>query len=163
MSWQIRSLASVLTGAIVALYGILLKQGLLEWSTLVAIALVSLVMIWVHQPWWTRLKYALLVGLLIVLTLLLALFNTWYPYSSVLLLPLVLVLARDVQRYPRFTALLAAVTMAAMAALASLSALTFLPWVIGSYLSVRGINTYKELSRLGQLHLQELDTAHQAL
>src|SRR5215831_20470158 len=132
MSWHIRGMTSILTIAIVTLYGVYLREMPLEWGALIVILIISLVMIWVRQFWWTRTKYALSVGLLIVLILVLSLFNAWNPYSSALLIPPVLVLARDVQKYPRFTAMLAAVTMAVMFAISYASGLAFalLPWMI---------------------------------
>jgi signal transduction histidine kinase len=165
MSWRIRGMTSMLTIAIVTLYGGFLREIPLEWGALIAILIISLVMIWVRQFWWTRTKYALSVGLLIVLTLVLSLFNAWDPYSSALLIPPVLVLARDVQKYPRFTAMLAAVAMAVMFAISYASGLAFalLPWMILSTLSIRGINKYKEVYRLSQLHVQALAEAHQEL
>ncbi|GCE28816.1 sensor histidine kinase YxjM [Dictyobacter alpinus] len=165
MSWQIRSMTSILTLAIAILYEIFLKQTFLEWCVLCASLLLSLFMIWIHQSWWSRTRYIVATGLLIAFMLIHSFFNAWSPYSSLLLLPLVLVLARDVHRYPRLTTILAVVTIAAMLVISSTSNLTFtlMPWLISAFMGVRAINAYKYAYSISQLHLLELNQAHCAL
>jgi signal transduction histidine kinase len=166
MNIYVRSLLSLATLALVALVGRSLQQTALTWSILVVIMLIYLVMIWIHQSWLTRTKYVLSVCLLMALTLILHLFNGENSYVASLLVPLVLLLAREQQQhYRQFTAILAALTIAVIFALSLPSPLAFalLPVVITLYVCVRAINKYKEAHRLSQLHLQLLDEAHREL
>ncbi len=166
MNIYVRSLLSLATLVLVTLDGSSLQQTPLAWSVLAVIVLIYLVMIWVRQCWWTRTKYALSVCLLMALTLILHLFNVGNSYVGSLLVPLVLLLAREQQQhYRQFTAILAALTIAVMFALSFPSPLAFalLPGVITLYFCVRAINKYKEAHRLSQLHVQLLDEAHREL
>src|SRR6266566_5624626 len=165
MNIYVRSLLSLATLVLVTLDGRSLQQTPLTWSVLAVIMLIYLVMIWVRQSWWTRTKYVLAVCLLMALTLILHLFNGGNSYVGSLLVPLVLLLAREQQHYRQFTAILAALTIAVIFALSFPSPLAFalLPGVITLYFCVRAINKYKEAHRLSQLHVQLLDEAHQEL
>ena len=166
MNIYVRSLLSLATLALVTLYGLSLRQTPLAWSALAAILLIYLVMIWVHQSWWTRTKYALFVCLLLALTLILYLFNGRGIFDASLLVPLVMLLAREQQQhYRHYTTMLAAMTIAVMFAVSYTSPFVWplLPAVITLYFGIRAINIYKEAYRLGQLHLQELNEAHQEL
>ena len=163
MNRFIRGLFSAATFAFITFYGLYLHQTPLVWSLLAVILLSYLVMIWVPQNWWTRTRYALSVFLVIALSFILHLFTG--IYSSALLIPLILLLAREQRNYRRFAALLAAITVAAMCAQSPTFefALTLLPLIITLYFCVRAINIYKEAHRLSQLHNQELNEAHQEL
>src|SRR6266566_1504889 len=166
MNIYVRSLLSLATLALVTLYGLSLRQTPLAWSALAAILLIYLVMIWVRQLWWTRTKYALFVCLLLALTLILYLFNGRGIFDASLLVPLVMLLAREQQQhYRHYTTMLAAMTIAVMFAVSYTSPFVWplLPAVITLYFGIRAINIYKEAYRLGQLHLQELNEAHQEL
>ncbi len=166
MNIYVRSLLSLATLALVTLYGLSLRQTPLAWSALAAILLIYLVMIWVNQLWWTRTKYALFVCLLLALTLILYLFNGRGIFDASLLVPLVMLLAREQQQhYRHYTTMLAAMTIAVMFAVSYTSPFVWplLPAVITLYFGIRAINIYKEAYRLGQLHLQELNEAHQEL
>src|SRR6266571_3885937 len=165
MNRFIRSLLSIATLALVMLYGLTLKPTLVTWSVPTIILLVYLVMIWVHPEWWTRPRYALSACSVIALTLLLFLFNGRNTYGWSLLLPLVLLLAREQQKYRRFAALLAAVTLVVMVVILPTyaSALEVVPGMITLYFCIRAINIYKESYRLTQRHVQELAEAHREL
>src|SRR6266536_2169619 len=165
MNIYVRSLLSLATLVLVTLDGRSLQQTPLTWSVLAVIMLIYLLMIWVRQSWCTRTKYVLAVCLLMALTLILHLFNGGNSYVGSLLVPLVLLLAREQQHYRQFTAILAALTIAVIFALSFPSPLAFalLPGVITLYFCVRAINKYKEAHRLSQLHVQLLDEAHQEL
>src|SRR6266581_397750 len=165
MNRFIRSLLSIATLALVMLYGLTLKPTLVTWSVPTIILLVYLVMIWVHPEWWTPPRYALSACSVIALTLLLFLFNGRNTYGWSLLLPLVLLLAREQQKYRRFAALLAAVTLVVMVVILPTyaSALEVVPGMITLYFCIRAINIYKESYRLTQRHVQELAEAHREL
>lgn len=166
MNKYIRSLLSIVTLALVMLYGLSLNPSLLAWSGLTIILLIYLVIIWVRPDWWTRARYALSACSVIALLLLLSLFNGRNTYGWSLLLPLVLLLAREQQqKYRRFTALLAAATLVVMVVILPTYAfaLEVVPGVLALYFCIRAINIYKESYRLSQLHVQELANAHQEL
>ncbi|MFL5664856.1 MAG: hypothetical protein ACJ8BW_26440 [Ktedonobacteraceae bacterium] len=159
MNKYIRSLLSIVTLALVMLYGLSLNPSLLAWSGLSVILLIYLVMIWVRPDWWTRARYALSVCSVIALLLLLSLFNSRNTYGWSLSLPLVLLLAREQQqKYRRFMALLAAATLVVMVVILPTYAfaLEVVPGVIALYFCIRAINIYKESYRLSQRHVQEL-------
>src|SRR5262249_40003864 len=115
-----------------------------------------------------RRKYMLIVGLSLTLALAVSLFDGRQPYASALLLPPILLLAREQGEYRRLATGLAAVTMVAMVAVLALShlsggAFTLLPVVLTFYFCVRAINIYKSAHRLSQRHLEDLDAAHREL
>jgi signal transduction histidine kinase len=165
MNKYVRSLLSIAVLALLILYGLSVKPALLAWGGLGIILLIYLVMIWVRSDWWTRARYAISACLVIALLLLLSLFNGRNAYGWSLLLPLVMLLAREQQKYQRFVALLAAVTLVVMVFILPTyaSALEVVPVVIALYFSIRAINIYKESYRLSQYHIQELAEAHQEL
>jgi len=166
MSRTIRSLFSLTTLVLILLVGRSLEQTLLAWGSLVAMALIYLMIIWIPQIWWTRLKYAMAVSLLMALASLLYLSNRSSNIpGGLLLVPLVLLLAREQQRFRWFLVALAAVTMAAMCLLAPDISFTWtvLPVVIALYMSVRAINVYKEAYKLSQQNIEELRAANQEL
>jgi signal transduction histidine kinase len=166
MNIYIRSLFSPVTLVLVMLYGFSLQQTPLTWSLLVIILLTYLVMIWVRQSWWSRTKYVLSTCLVIALIGILRLLYGIDIYGGTLLIPLVLLLAREQQQgYRRFTMLLAAMTMVVMFAISypALFAFQLLWEAIILYVCIRAINSLKEAYRLSQLHLQELNEAHREL
>jgi signal transduction histidine kinase len=166
MNLYIRSLLSPVTLVLVMLYGFSLKQTPLMWSLLAIILLTYLMMTWVRQSWWTCTKYALSACLVMALICILRLCYGITIYGGTLLIPLILLLAREQQQgYRRVTALLAAMTMAVMFAISfpSLFAFQLLWEAIVLFVCIRAINIFKEAYRLSQLHLQELNEAHREL
>jgi signal transduction histidine kinase len=165
MNKYVRSLLSIAVLALLILYGLSVKPTLLTWGGLSIMLLIYLVMIWVRPDWWTRARYALLACPVIALLLLLSLFNGRNTIGWSLLLPLVMLLAREQQKYRNFAALLAAVTLVVMVVILPTyaSALEVVPVVVALYFSIRAINIYKESYRLSQHHVQELAEAHQEL
>ncbi len=165
MNRYVRSLLSIATLALIMLYGLSVKPTLLTWGGLSIILLIYLVMTWVRPGWWTRARYALSACPVIALLLLLSLFNGRNSYGWSLLLPLVMLLAREQQKYRNFASLLAAVTLLVMVVIlpAYEYALSVVPVVIALYFGIRAINIYKESYRLSQRHVQELAEAHQEL
>src|SRR5215472_384189 len=165
MNRYVRSLLSIAALALLMLYGLSVKPALVTWGGLSFILLVYLVMIWARPDWWTRARYALSACPVLALVLLLSLFNGRNTYGWSVLLPLVMLLAREQQKYRNFAALLAAVTLVIMIVIlpAYEYALSVVPVVIALYFSIRAINVYKESYRLSQKHVQQLAEAHQEL
>ncbi|MGO8947006.1 MAG: sensor histidine kinase [Ktedonobacterales bacterium] len=165
MNQYVRILFSIMLPVFFLFDGILAQRSLLAWCGLAIILLLYLLIVWTDQSWWTRTKYALAVGLAITLTLIIHRFNGGNGYDSSLLVPLVLLLAKEQRNHRRFTTVLAIVTMGVIISIAPTYALA-LWWIVSVipvYLSIRFINISKEANRLSQLHLQELAEAHQEL
>jgi signal transduction histidine kinase len=141
------------------LYGPIFKDGL------TLILLIYLLIAWIPNGWWTRAKYTLAVCLVIVLILILHRYNGQNSYDSSLLIPLVLLLAKEQQDNRRFMALLAIMTMAILVAISPTYTLVaiWMSSVIPLYVSIRAISIYKEAHRLSQIQLQEIDKAHHEL
>jgi signal transduction histidine kinase len=165
MNIYIRILFSTLLPVFFIFDGILARWSPLAWCGLAIILLLYLLIIWTDQSWWTRTKYALAVCLAIALTLVIHQSNGGNGYDSGLLIPLVLLLAKEQRDQRRFTVVLAIITMAVIIVITPTStlALVWLVSVIPLYVSIRAINIYKEANRLSQLHLQDLAEAHQEL
>ena len=166
MPISIRSLFSPVTLAFVMLYGLSLPQAPLTWSLLALILFTYLVMIWVSQSWWSRTKYAMSAFLVCGLIGILRLLYGIDIYGSILLIPLVLLLAREQQpRYRRFTTLLAAMTIAVLFAISYPASYVFqVLWeAIILCVCIGAINALKEANRQSALHLQDLNEAHRAL
>jgi signal transduction histidine kinase len=161
----VRALFSAATLATIALYGWTLQPALPLWGLLAAMCLLYQAMIWTGESWWTRPRYAVFVSLALALALAVSLFDGGQVYASVLLIPPVLLLAREQGEYRRLATGLAVATMLAILVLSRLSpfAFTLLPGVLTLYVCVRAINIYKGAHRLGQRHLEALDTAHREL
>jgi signal transduction histidine kinase len=175
MSLYVRGLLSLVTLALIALYGWSLRPGPLAWGSLVALLLLYQCAVWARESWWKGITYAGFVGLAIALIGVISLApgasttsatSTNSAYAGALLIPPLLLLAREQRRSLRGGALLlAGVTMLAILALARFSPLTFflLPGALTLYVSVRAINIYKEAHRASQRHLEALDAAHEEL
>jgi signal transduction histidine kinase len=161
----IRTLFSAATLALIVLYGWTLRPAAPVWGLLVAMCLLYQATILARESWWTHPRYAVFVVLALALTLAVSLVDGDQVYASVLLIPPVLLLAREQGEYRRLATSLAAATMLAMLALSRLSpfAFTLLPGVLTLYVCVRAINIYKGAHRLSQRHLEALDAAHREL
>src|SRR4051794_28428560 len=125
MNPYIRGLLSAATLALVAFYGWSIQPHLLTWGALVALASLYQVMLWARQNWWTRARYTAIACLVLALTLVIFLFGGSDPDASALLIPLVLLLAREQEDYRRLAMGLAAVTLVIMAAVTRLSPFAF--------------------------------------
>ncbi len=166
MSIYVRIPFSLTTGGLVLLAGLSLHSVPLQWGVLLLLLLIYLFMAWLRQDWWTHTRYALFTGLLLVLIGILRLSYGINLSCGYLLVPLILLLAKEQQqRYRRFAALLAAITFLALFAICYPSAFVFqlLPYIIVLYICMRAINIYKEAHRLSQQHVQELAQAHHEL
>lgn len=166
MNIYIRSLLTLIVLAFAILDGLSLQRTPLVWSLLVIILFIYLMMIWVRENWLTHGVYVVSTVLVIASICTLRLLYGINSYGSLLLMPLVMLQARELRQYYRlFSMLLAVITMAVMFAISYPSWLIFvvLPATIGSYFSVRAINALKEAYRLSQQHVKELDEAHREL
>jgi signal transduction histidine kinase len=167
MNHTIRYLFSATTLVFLMLYGLAQQPSFKIWIGLIAMALIYLLIIWMPPTWWTRGKYLLVVAPVIAIAAIIYLSRNAsirFP-SGLLLVPLVLLLAREQQNLRWFATILAILTMVAICLLGptSLMLWTFLPVTIALYMSVRAINIYKEAYRLGQQNIEELRQAHQEL
>jgi signal transduction histidine kinase len=166
MNRTIRVLFSLTTLSLIILYGSSLPQTLLLQSELLALGLIYLAILWIPESWWTVARHTLAVFLVITLV---SLFHLSSPSStipeSLLLIPLVLLLAREQERHPRYFVALAVLTLVAMSLMAPTGTflLNVLPVVIALYMSVRAINIYKAANRISLRHIEELNVAHQEL
>ncbi len=166
MSIYIRIPFSLTTGGLVLLAGLSLRSVPLQWGGLILLLLIYLSMIWLRQDGWTYTRYMLFTVLLLVLIGILRLSYGINLYCGYLLVPLVLLLAKEQQqRYRHFAALLAAITVLALFAICYPSTFVFqlLAYTIVLYVCIRAINIYKEATRLSQQHVQELAQAHHEL
>jgi signal transduction histidine kinase len=161
----VRGLLSLATLALIALYGWTLQPGPLTWGALVVMALLYQVMILARQDWWTRGRFVAVVCLLIALALVVSLSDGGDPYASVLLIPLLLLLAKEQEEYRRLAMWLAVVTLVTMAGLSRLApfAFTLLAGALTLYMCIRAINIYKSANRLSEWRLRALDEAHREL
>jgi len=163
----IRSLFSATTLLLIALYAFSLPQNPLGWICLALMAMLYLALIWFALEWWTPARNILAVVLMIALAGILFLSH---PGSSdlptgLLLIPLILLMAREQGDQRTLAMLLAVLTMAALVALAYNAAYiwTLLSVVIALYMSVRAINIYKQAYNLSQQNVAELSAAHKEL
>jgi signal transduction histidine kinase len=161
----VRGLLSLATLALTALYGRSFQPRPLTWGALVMMTLLYQVMIWARQDWWTRGRFVAVVCLLIALALAVSLSDGGNPAASVLLTPLVLLLAKEQEDNRRLAMGLAAATLVIMVGLSRFApfAFTLLAGTLTLYVSIRAINIYKRAHRLSERHLQELDEAHREL
>ena len=163
----IRNLFSATTLLLVALYALSIPHDPLAWSLLSCMALLYLGIIWLPLSWWTPARYVLGVSLMIALAgiLILMLPSSHDLTSGLLLVPLILLLAREQGQQRSLATLLAVLTMVAMVGLAYGSAYTWtlLAVVIALYMSVRAINIYKQAYQLSQQNIEALRAAHQKL
>jgi len=162
----VRGLFSLATPVFLLLYGSSLRPAPAVWGLLVALCLLYEAMIWARESWWTRWRYLIFVCQAIALAGAVAATVGGQVYAGVLLIPPILLLAREQQQdLRRFAMSLAAATMLAMLALSRLAPFSFalLPAVLTLYVCIRAINLYKEAHRAGQRHLEALDAAHRAL
>jgi hypothetical protein len=164
MNRTVSSLFSIATLTFIVLVGRSLQQAPLERVCLAALALIYLGIIWLPQAWWNPLRYSLAASLLAAIVMVLHLF---YQGSesippSLLLSPLVLLLAREQQENRRFAAFLAALTLGIMVALSPgvSFVVTVIPSLLALYMSIRAINIYKVAYRRSQEDIQALDEAH---
>lgn len=166
MNRYVRVFFSLTTLSLIILYGSLLERSLLIWSGLLALGVIYLTMLWLRESWWTLAKHALAVLLAIALVSVLQLSspNSRFP-ESLLLIPLVLLLAREQERHQRYFVVLAVLTLTAMCIMAPTTTflVTVLPVVIALYMSVRAINIYKAAYRMSLKNIEELNAAHQEL
>jgi signal transduction histidine kinase len=165
MNHYIRLLFSVMLPVFFLFDGIVVQRSRLAWCPLALILLLYLLIVWTDQSWWTRTKYGLTVGLAIMLTLIIHRYNGGNGYDSSLLIPLVLLLAKEQRDRRLFTAVLTIITMVVLIIIAPTYALA-LWWIVSvtpAYFGIRAVNIYKEANRLSQLHLQELAEAHREL
>ena len=166
MNRYIRSFFSLTTLALIVLYWLSSRQSLLSWSCLVALTLIYLALIWIPQSWWTLVKHVLAVSLItaLVIALHLSVRSTTVP-ESLLLVPLVLLLAREQQDHRGFFVGLAVAVMVVMSIIAPVPAftVTVMPVVIALYMSVRAINIYKSAYRVSLQNIDELNAANREL
>jgi signal transduction histidine kinase len=163
---SVRGPFALATLALLALYGGTLRPAPLVWGLLAVLCLLYQAMIWVHERRWTRPAYALVIGTAITVTAAISLADGGRATDSLLLIPPVLLLAKE-QRgdVRRFAMLLAVATLGAMLALSRLAPFSFavVSGVVTLYVCIRAINIYKDAHRASQLHLAALDAAHQQL
>jgi len=166
MNPLIRSLFSATTLVLIALFGVSLPQNPLTWGCLVVMAFIYIGLIFLPLEWWTQFRYILAVSLMIALAavLLIQPGGGELP-SGLLLVPLVLLLAREQGDLRLLTTILAVLSMAAMVILSMRTAYiwTLLSVVIALYMSVRAINIYKQSYRLSQQNVEALSAAHREL
>lgn len=166
MSIYVRILFSLTVGGLVLLAGLSLHPAPLLWGMLIPLLLTYLFMAWLRQDWWTHTRYVLFTGLVLILIGILRLSYGINLFCGYLVVPLVLLLAKEQQQaYRHFAALLAAITVLTLFALCFPSAFVFqlLAYTIILYACIRAINVYKEATRLSQQHVQELAQAHHEL
>ena len=135
------------------------------WTGATLSALIYLTMIWAPERWWTRTKYIVSVCLVLSVTIFLSLIHGKNIYDCYLLVPLVLLLAKEQHYHRHVAAILAVGTLVVIVLMAPASTATFV-WtggIIALYFSVRAINIYKVAHRLSQSRLQALDEAHEEL
>lgn len=123
-------------------------------------------MVWVRQDWWTLTKYVLAVCIVSALICTLRLLSSINLYGSMLLIPLVALIAKEQRkRFRYFTILLAFITSLVIFAISYPSSFIFslLPGIFTVYICIRGLNIYKENYRLSQQHVEELAQAHREL
>lgn len=167
MNPVIRNLFSATTLLLLALFGISLPQNPLTWSCLIAVALIYLGLIWLPLGWWTTARYILVASLVIALAGVLFLTRpggSELP-NGLLLIPLILLLAREQGEQRSLATVLAVISIAAMAVLTVGAAYiwTLLSVVIALYVSVRAINIYKQAYSLSQQNVEALSAAHKEL
>ncbi|MGD8406618.1 MAG: sensor histidine kinase [Anaerolineales bacterium] len=166
MSRFIRSLFSLTTFGLIVLFGLSIKQTFLIWGYLVALLIIYLAIVWIPEAWWTPIKHILAVSIVVVLVVALNLsasVNT-FP-TSLLLIPLVLLLARDQQSNQFFIITLVVITMLVMVILAPRTSFI---WAVLSvtgalFMSVRAVNIYKAAYRLSLQNIEELQAARREL
>jgi signal transduction histidine kinase len=165
MNPYVRTLLSAATLTLIALYGRSVPLHLLTWGALLAIASLYLVITWARQDWWTRIRFAAIPCLVLALTFVVFLSEGGDPNAGLLLVPLLLLLAKEQEDTRRLAMGLAAVTLLVMAALTRLAPFAFslLVGVLTLYICIRAINIYKAAHRLSARRLHELDEAHRAL
>ncbi len=166
MNRYIRSLFSLTTLALIVLYGLSVQQTLLTWICLSALILSYLMIIWYPESWWNLAKNVLAVSLVIILvTALHQSSRSAAIPGSLLLIPLILLLAREQHDHRGFFVALAGITMVVMWILAPTAAFvwTVLPVVIALYMSVRAINIYKEAYNLSLQNIDKLSVVNQEL
>jgi signal transduction histidine kinase len=158
-------LLSAATLTLIALYAGTVHRDLLTWGALVALASLYQVMTWARQDWWTHTRFAAIACLVIALTFVVFLSEGGEPNASLLLVPLILLLAKEQEDYRRLSMGLTAVSLVAMAALTRLAPFTasLLAGVLTLYVCVRAVNIYKAAHRLSERRLHELDEAHREL
>lgn len=166
MNRYIRAFFFLTTLSLIILYGSSLQQSFLSWGELFALVLIYLAILWIPESWWTIARHTLAVFLVITLVSILYLsnHNLGFP-ESLLLIPLVLLLAREQESHQRYFVALAVLTLAVMCLMAPKTTflVNVLPVVIALYMSVRAINIYKAAYRISLRNIEELNVAHQEL
>ncbi len=167
MNRKIAVLFSLVTLALILLAGRAQLQTLQVWSCLAILALIYLAVIWTPPSWWTRGKYILAVSLATGLVAAVYLINprdAEIP-ASLLLVPFILLLARDQLRFRGFVEILAVAMLVVMGILAPNATFIWVvfPVVISLYMSIRAVNIYKAAYSLSQQNVAELKVAHQEL
>src|SRR5262245_4276872 len=142
MNPYIRTILSAATLTLIALYGWSVQPSFLTWSALGAMASLYLVMIWARQDQWTHARFAAIACLVIALTLVAFLSEGGDADASLLLVPLIALLAKEQEDYRRLAMGLAAVTLTMMAALTRLAPF-LLAAALTLYFGIRAINIYK--------------------
>ena len=164
MNSYVRILFTAATIAMIVLFGRIMQLGFLGWASLFSLGLVYLTLIWVSMAWWTRLKYGLATVLVISLTagLHFASLTTvasaaGFP-AALLLVPLILLLAREQGEARGFTIALAGLGLLAMGLLSPTPSFAWiaLPVVFALYMSIRALNLYKASDRLNRESLERL-------
>ena len=133
MNRTIRVFFSLMTLSLIILYGSWLPQKLLLRSELLALGLIYLAMLWIPESWWTVARHTLAVFLVITLVSLFHLSSPSFTIpESLLLIPLVLLLAREQERHQRYLVALAMLTLVVMCLMAPTGSflLSVLPVVI---------------------------------
>jgi signal transduction histidine kinase len=166
MNRTIRIAFTLTTLALLVFYGYSLPPSRAAWSLLAALGLIYLAVIWLPEERWTWkshvLSMCLVLGVVIPLHLSLP---ASAPPESLLLIPFVLLLAREQEERQRYLPVLAMISMVVMCILTPETAflLSVMPVVIALYLSVRAINLYKAAYLLSQQNLEALHLAHAEL
>jgi signal transduction histidine kinase len=166
MNRTIRIVFSLTTLALIFLYGKTLPPSLLFRGTLFALGLVYMAILWFPEERWTLKKHVLSLCLVLAAVILLHFSPPpAAPAESLLLIPFILLLARERDERQRYLLVLAFISMAVMCILTPEVAflVSVMPIVIALYMSVRAINIYKAAYRLSLQNLAELNAAHREL
>jgi signal transduction histidine kinase len=166
MNRTIRIVFSLTTLALIILYGKALPPSPLLQGILFALGLIYVAILWFPEERWTLKRHVLSLCLVLAAVILLHVsLPPTAPAESLLLIPFILLLARERYERQRYLLVLALISMAAMCILTPEAAflVSVMPVVIALYMSVRAINIYKAAYRLSQQNLEELNAAHREL
>jgi signal transduction histidine kinase len=135
-------------------------QGLVIVTGSLLVLLMYFILLWTRKSWWNGIKYASISAVIIAISLFL---HYIYGISdSSLLWPLVWILAMVYRDYGHISIIFASITIAAILFMVPFS-LEALFALVGLYLGISSRTIRQDAYRMSQLHLQELNEAHNEL